>query len=137
MDLVDRYGPWALVTGGSEGTGAAFARRLAAEGVNCILVARRAAPLAALAEDIRATTRVECVTAAVDLTAADALERIVAAVGTREVGLFVANAGADTNGAGFLDSDIANWIDLVSLNVLSTMRCCQGPEMKRPGNFRK
>jgi short-subunit dehydrogenase len=124
MDFVDRYGPWALVTGGSEGTGAAFARKLAARGVNCILVARREAPLAALAGEIRASFEVECVTAAIDLTAADALERIVAAVGTREVGLFIANAGADTNGAGFLDRDIANWVDLVNLNVLSTMRCC-------------
>ena len=135
MDFVDRYGPWALVTGGSEGTGAAFARKLAARGVNCILVARREAPLAALAGEIRASFEVECVTAAIDLTAADAIDRIVAVVGTREVGLFIANAGADTNGTGFLDSDIANWVTLVNLNVLGTMRCCHhfGGQMRARG----
>lgn len=135
MNFADRYGPWALVTGGSEGTGAAFARKLAARGLNCILVARREAPLASLAAQIRAESRVECVTAAVDLGAADAIERVVAAAGTREVGLFIANAGADTHGAGFLDSDIANWIDLVNINVLSTMRCCHhfGGRMRARG----
>lgn len=135
MNFADRYGPWALVTGGSEGTGAAFARKLAARGLNCILVARREAPLASLAAQIRAESRVECVTAAVDLGAADAIERVVAAAGTREVGRFIANAGADTHGAGFLDSDIANWIDLVNINVLSTMRCCHhfGGRMRARG----
>lgn len=135
MNFADRYGPWALVTGGSEGTGAAFARKLAARGLNCILVARREAPLASLAAQIRAESRVECVTAAVDLGAADAIERVVAAAGTREVGMFIANAGADTHGAGFLDSDIANWIDLVNINVHSTMRCCHhfGGRMRARG----
>ncbi len=124
MDFGERYGPWALVTGGSEGTGAAFARALAARGLNCILVARREAPLAALAAGIRAESGVECVTAAIDLGAADAIERIVAAVGTRDVGLYIANAGADTRGSGFLDVGIEHWIGLVNLNVLNTMRCC-------------
>ena len=29
MELSKRYGPWALIAGGSEGTGASFARQLA------------------------------------------------------------------------------------------------------------
>jgi shikimate 5-dehydrogenase len=78
MSFVERYGPWALITGASEGTGSAFAHRLADEGINCILVARREAPLQALAQAIRAKG-VECVTASVDLSALDATDRIVAA----------------------------------------------------------
>src|SRR5262249_2534262 len=64
------------------------------------------------------------VTACVDLAAPDALERIVSAVGGREVGLYVANAGADPNGARFLDRDVETWLALVRRNVETTLRCC-------------
>lgn len=123
MSFAQKYGPWALITGASEGTGSAFAHRLADEGINIVLVARREGPLQGMANDIRAKG-VECVAASVDLSALDATPRIVAAVGGREVGLLIANAGADTNGSAFLDSDIGNWDQLVNLNVVTTMRNC-------------
>lgn len=122
--LAERYGPWALIAGASEGTGRAFARKLAAEGVPSILIARREAPLAALAEEIRAEFGVECVTAAIDLAAPDAFERIVTAAGEREVGLFINNAGADPNGALFHNQELQAWLDLVNLNCITAMKCC-------------
>jgi uncharacterized protein len=121
MTTSQEYGSWALITGASEGTGAAFARRLADQGIHCIVVARREGPLQELATELRAKG-VECVTASVDLSTPDATRKIVAAVGTREVGLLIANAGADTNGSPFLDNAIVNWDDLVSMNVMTTMR---------------
>lgn len=124
MNLVQRYGPWAIIAGASEGTGRAFAIKLAASGVHCILIARRLAPLQALADELRAQHGVECIAASIDLAANDAFEQIVDVVGAREVGLFISNAGADPNGAHFLDRDIDTWIALVSRNLLTTMRCC-------------
>lgn len=124
MNFAERYGPWAVIAGASEGTGRAFARQVAAHGVNCILIARRAAPLAEIAAEIRRDSGVECITAAIDLSATDAGERIVAAVGRREVGLFISNAGADPNGAYFLDRDLATWNELVQRNVMTMMHCC-------------
>jgi uncharacterized protein len=135
MEFAKRYGPWALIAGASEGTGRAFALSLARKGLPSVLVARREAPLIVLRDEIRAQTGVECVTATVDLSQPDAGKRIAAAAGSREVGLFVANAGADTNGSRFLDRDVESWNQLVHLNVLTTMQCCHhfGGAMKARG----
>jgi short-subunit dehydrogenase len=124
MSFVEQYGPWAVVAGASEGTGRAFARKIASNGVPSILIARRAEPLAALAEEIRSESGLVCATAAIDLASPDAPDRIVAAVGDREVGLFVNNAGADTNGSRFLDRDLDVWLNHVRLNVVTTMSSC-------------
>jgi len=124
MSFAERYGPWAVIAGASEGTGRAFARKIAAAGVPCVLLARRQEPLAALVAEIRAESGVECVAASVDLAAADALSRIVAAVGSRDVGLFVSNAGADPNGSHFLDLDIRAWLELAQRSVMTTLQCC-------------
>jgi uncharacterized protein len=119
-----RYGPRAVIAGASEGTGRAFARQIAAAGINCILIARREAPLVELAGELRAEFGLDCVTATIDRANPDAFDHIVAAAENRDIGLFVANAGGDPNGAEFLDRPIDAWVDLVSRNVTTTMRCC-------------
>jgi short-subunit dehydrogenase len=124
MSFGERYGPWAVVAGASEGTGRAFARKIASNGIPCILISRRADPLASLAETIRAESGIVCTTAAVDLASPDALDQIATAVGNREVGLFVSNAGADTHGARFFDRDLDVWLEHVRRNVVTTMSCC-------------
>jgi short-subunit dehydrogenase len=120
----ERYGPWALIAGASEGTGAAFAEQLAAQGRNLILVARRQEPLDALAARLRDAHGVECITASIDLAAPDASDRMAEAADGREVGLLILNAGADTNGSQFLDNDIENWVALTNRNVMTTLRAC-------------
>ena len=47
-----KYGPWALITGGSEGVGAEAARQLAADGFKLVLVARKPEPLEALKAEL-------------------------------------------------------------------------------------
>ena len=74
--FADRYGAWALVAGASEGLGAAFARALAARGMNLVPVARRKALLDGLAEDLRARFGVEVRPVAGDLAAPDFPERL-------------------------------------------------------------
>jgi short-subunit dehydrogenase len=98
--FAERYGPWALVAGASEGLGAAFARTLAERGLNLILVARRAEPLAALA----ASLPVQTLTVSTDLATVDGVDRVVRAAAGREVGLVVANAAYSPIGR-FIDQD--------------------------------
>jgi short-subunit dehydrogenase len=119
-----RYGPWALIAGASEGTGSAFAHRIAAEGVNCVLIARREGPLGLLAQTLHRQYGVECVTASIDLADENAADRIRVVAGEREIGLFISNAGSDTNSARFLDQSLDQWITLVNRNVMTVMRCC-------------
>jgi len=93
------YGPWALVAGGSEGLGAAFAHELARRGLHLVLVARRPGPLAATADLIRATTRAQVHTVTADLAAPGAIDLVAGATADRPVGLVVANAAISPTGS--------------------------------------
>lgn len=112
-----RYGPWALVAGGSEGIGAAFARGIAARGLSLILVARRAAPLEALAQALRMEHRVEVRVLALDLGGPDLAAQIGAL--DVEIGLVVYNAASSTIGA-FLEKPLDRHLHAVDVN-------CRGP----------
>jgi short-subunit dehydrogenase len=96
-----RWGGVALVTGASAGIGEAFARRLAGDGTDLVLVARRADRLAALAATLEADHGVRAHVLPADLVAPHAVPDLVAALSARglEVGLVVHNAGFGTAGA--------------------------------------
>ncbi|OBB73887.1 SDR family oxidoreductase [Mycobacterium sp. 852014-52144_SCH5372336] len=111
-----RYGPWAVIAGGSEGVGAEFAHQLAHAGINLVLIARKPDPLEQTAEACR-RSGVAVRTLAVDLTAPDALECTAAVTGDVEVGLLIYNAGANTCSEHFLDADLADFHTVIDLNI--------------------
>jgi hypothetical protein len=115
--FAERYGPWALVAGASEGLGAAFAQALAARGLNLLLVARRAAELEAVAAPLRA--RVEVRTCPLDLARPDLDEALAALIGSLDVGLCVYNAAHSPLGP-FLEQPLADKLRAVDVN-------CRGP----------
>lgn len=80
----------ALITGASAGIGAEFARQLAADGYDLILVARRGDRLAALADEL--DTAIECISA--DLTDRQDMHRVCArAAECDTLTMLVNNAG--------------------------------------------
>ncbi len=87
------YGPWALITGASSGIGEAFAFRLATEGMNLILAARRKDKLTALAQKLETKFGIDVRTVEVDLLKKDFLESIKSATADVQIGLLVNNAG--------------------------------------------
>lgn len=120
MTDVDRYGPWAVVLGGSEGVGASFAHQLAEAGFNLVLVARRPEALAATAESVRATGA-DVRTLSLDLTDAQAVPALVDATADLEVGLLICNAGANSYGHRFLDGELNGFQGVIDLNITTPL----------------
>jgi short-subunit dehydrogenase len=120
MTDLDRYGPWAVIAGGSEGVGRAFAIQLAEAGFNLMLIARKPAPLEETAAECRARG-VQVRPLALDLTAADAVSRVIDEMADVEVGLLIYNAGANTHSEEFLDGDLAAFGSVVDLNITTPL----------------
>ncbi|KUI00536.1 short-chain dehydrogenase [Mycolicibacterium acapulense] len=122
--MAQKYGPWALLVGASDGVGALFADRLAGEGVNVVLVARRQNLLDEVAAGIRERTNAETRTFAVDLLDPDASQRIIEATDDLEIGMLVYCAGGDPNYQPFLANPVSAAEDLLQRNCLVLMRLC-------------
>ena len=133
-DFADRYGPWAVITGGSEGTGEHFARGLAAVGVNLVLVARREAPLEALAVELR--REVDVLTVVADLADPGAIDTIGDATAGLEVGLLICNAGATTRFGNYSDWTPSDLAHMVTMNCAATTRLTHlfGAPMRERGH---
>ena len=134
MDL-EKYGPWALVIGGSEGVGAEFARQLAADGFNLVLTARKLEPLEELKAELEAKgTEVRVVSA--DLKKSDVLATVRKATDDVEVGLLVYNAGANDTRGLFVDLPAEVTEGVIAINVLGQMNFARhfGKLMKDRGH---
>jgi uncharacterized protein len=120
MPATDRT---ALVTGATSGIGAAFARRLAADGYDLVLVARDERRLADIAAELTGAHAVKVETLPADLSdekdCARVEERLRAA--ERPVDLLVNNAGVSLN-TGFVRSSPDDEARLLRLNVHAVMR---------------
>lgn len=110
------YGPWAVIAGGSEGLGVAFAEQLAAAGINLLLIARNAAKLEAVAEAIIGRHNVQVRTAAIDLASTEMADKVADAAKDIEVGLLVYNAGGVDGPKLLIDQGANEILHLIRLN---------------------
>ncbi|WP_405010730.1 SDR family NAD(P)-dependent oxidoreductase [Kitasatospora sp. NBC_01539] len=126
----------ALITGATAGIGAAFARRLARDGRDLVLVARDTERLDAAAADLAKRFGVRVTTLTADL----ATEAGIAAVeerlrsGDRPVDILVNNAGFGNKGA-FLDVPLQAELDMVRVHVEAILRTTSAalPGMRERG----
>jgi short-subunit dehydrogenase len=117
MTFKDKYGPWALVVGGSEGIGSAFARKLAERGLNLVIVARKPGPLEETAAEI-SKTGVDVRTLSVDISEPRAaLEEIRKITDPLEIGFLLYMAGANLTRGVFPDVDLELARKVVAMNV--------------------
>lgn len=131
MTFAQKYGPWAVVAGASEGIGAAFATALAERGCSVVLVARRAEPLAELAARLPTPT----LQVPADLSTREGLDAVAAATEGHEVGLLVCNAAFAPMGP-LLDTDPADLQAALDVNCRAPLLLARRylPEMAGRGH---
>ena len=120
----------AVVTGASSGIGAATARRLAKEGFDVVVGARRLDRLQVVADEIGATAIELDVT---DQASVDAFcERV------DDVAVLVNNAGGALGLDRFEDADDAKWLGMFESNVLGVVRMTRAllPKLEASGDGR-
>jgi NAD(P)-dependent dehydrogenase (short-subunit alcohol dehydrogenase family) len=131
-------GKIAVVTGGSDGIGRATALRLAREGADVAVCARRQQPLDQTAAELRkAGAQVLAVSA--DMSKKADIDRFIKAVIERfgRIDILVNNAGTSARGK-FLEIEDDTWSADLELKVFGAIRCTRlaVPYMKKQGGGR-
>lgn len=114
-----KYGPWALIAGGSEGIGGAYASALAKRGLNIALVARRPELLEAKAAELEQQYGVETRAIELDLASPQLLDVVSEQTKDIDIGFLVYNAALASVGA-FFDSNLEGELTRLNIN-------CRGP----------
>ena len=132
-------GKVAIVTGGSEGLGRATAERLAREGAQVAICARRKDVLERAAEGIRKATGGDVLAQSTDVTKPDQVEAFVAATLARFGGVDILVNNAGTSMATAFDKvDDQTWQLDFDIKLMAAVRFCRLviPPMKQRGGGR-
>ncbi|WP_343582880.1 SDR family oxidoreductase [Herbaspirillum sp.] len=112
----------ALITGASTGIGATYADRLAARGYDLVLVARDAARLEKVAQEIKARHGVQVEILPADLINKDELLRVEQRLRSDDgITMLVNNAGMAVQGK-LIEADIDRYDTMIQLNVVAVTR---------------
>jgi short-subunit dehydrogenase len=115
QDFLEKYGPWAVITGASDGIGRGIAFELARRGLNLIIIARRDEKLKALSNEIQAVSPVKIVAWAMDVSDPKSIEKIIELSKGHHIGLFAGVAGFGTSGQ-FIESDLDAELNMIDVN---------------------
>jgi uncharacterized protein len=115
---INKFGSWAIITGASSGIGEEFARQLAANGLNLVLVARRISLLEKLGNELSKEYKIQYRTIEADLSEESAIKKITDATDDLEVGILISNAGTGKVGK-FLSLELEEIKSANQLNAIS------------------
>ncbi len=113
--LQSKYGPWAIVTGGSSGIGKELTLRLAESGLNIILVARNLESLEKTKYEIENLYPVKTENIQADLSTSEGVSTVIKETQSQEIGLLVNSAGFGTSGL-FVESDLKKEQNMLAVN---------------------
>jgi len=117
MSSLKRYGSTALVTGASSGIGKSYAKAIAKDGMNLVLVARRKALLDELASELSEEYGIKVHTIAQDLSDMDAADKVFENVQEAglEIDILINNAGFGTHGV-FDELSLERELQMINLS---------------------
>ncbi|MGX4690337.1 SDR family NAD(P)-dependent oxidoreductase [Streptomyces sp. JNUCC 63] len=113
----------ALITGSTAGIGAAFARRLAADGHNLVLVARDTKRLTEQATELHDRHGIEAEVLTADLATDDGIDAVAARLRNRTnpVDLLINNAGFGNKGR-YLDVPMSDELRMIKVHIEAVLR---------------
>ncbi|MBU7015396.1 MAG: SDR family oxidoreductase [Theionarchaea archaeon] len=137
MAVKSGNGRVAIITGSSSGLGEAFARNLALQGYNLVLVARREERLFALSTELQTDYLVKAEIVVADLTRESDIARVEARISDLEqVDMLINNAGFATTGT-FAETDLDGQLKMIALHIVAPTRLIHAalPKMEKGGSI--
>jgi len=133
MRHADFQRPIAVVTGATSGIGAAFARRLAADGYDLVVTGRRKEKIAQLVKEIEERYGTQVETILCELSNIDHVDRLVRRLVEKdEVAILVNNAGYGLSQS-FADVDVETSLTMLKVHIDASLRLIHAvlPSMRK------
>lgn len=116
----------AFITGASSGIGEVFARRLAEDGYNLVLTARRGELLQKLAAELQARYLIKTEIILADLSKLSDIQRLEKHISNmKNLEMLINNAGFGTKTGNFDQSDIDKQTDMITVHITAPVRLCR------------
>ncbi|EDW28715.1 GL19325 [Drosophila persimilis] len=113
--LKERFGEWAAITGSSDGIGKEYAKELARQGINVVLIARNQEKLQAVVKEIESESKVQTKIVIADFTkGAEVYPHIEKELANLPIAILVNNVGVGTPAA------IHKWSQESTQNIIET-----------------
>uniref|UniRef100_A0A182M344 Steroid dehydrogenase n=1 Tax=Anopheles culicifacies TaxID=139723 RepID=A0A182M344_9DIPT len=124
--LSETYGPWAVITGSSDGIGKGYAHYLASQGMKVLLIARNEAKLKRVAEEITAQHGTETKIMVADFSQGEKIyDQLEKELSSLDIGILVNNVGVINEKPIQLDRMEKRLLwDLININVGAATLLC-------------